>query len=108
MTDNTPKDRELLPCPFCGSSVRLKEISNTNMYGVVCSDTSSCKGTGMIITLSDRGDGLGRAIDQWNTRADKQHYKSMAIEAVESCSGYVYRGSIEDVIKAIERKFSDD
>ena len=54
--------------------------------------------------------------DDWNQRADKQHYKSMAIEAVKKlrplyCNdkwGDGYDAAILDAIEAIERRFSDD
>ena len=98
MTDNTP-DRELLPCPFCGEQEDLGDYRVSEYPEVIC---GKC--------------GAHTHGDSWNTRADKQHYKSMAIEAVKKlrplyCNdkwGDGYDAAILDAIEAIERRFSDD
>lgn len=62
---------ELLPCPFCGGAVSLKQIDENEdtpaMLVFVCSDSSSCKGSGLTTITQARS--RGAAIAAWNTRA---------------------------------------
>lgn len=64
MTDKT----EMLPCPFCGGAVFLKEIEGDGepSCAVVCEGESSCAGSGLYVFF--RKDNAG-AIAAWNTRA---------------------------------------
>ena len=61
---------ELKPCPFCGVTPTIEQIETTSMYSVVCGYGSTCKDSGLLIAISDRGKGIGPAIAAWNTRAD--------------------------------------
>ena len=90
MTDNTPKNRELSPCPFCfgakGNPMLEKLIPEVGYDWRI-----RCYGCGVEVapTMFMNGDeAKNEVIKVWNTRADKQHYKSMAIEAVENECDY--------------------
>jgi len=59
----------LLPCPFCGDMPTLKRVEGSTIYGVVC-QSEVCQDSGLIIALADRGAGLDKPINAWNTRAN--------------------------------------
>lgn len=59
---------DLKPCPFCGGEVTLDYKDGSNVVGVVCPKESPCNGTGLLVALGDRGNGIDKAIKAWNTR----------------------------------------
>lgn len=59
---------ELLPCPFCGSSVALTTGGKTDgLLSFVCKDGSTCRGSKLLMCclVEDRE----TAVTAWNTRA---------------------------------------
>lgn len=59
------KVKHLKPCPYCGSQVRIEKFNRlTGM--ILCSDSSSCASSGLVIVFD--WDLKDSALDQWNKR----------------------------------------
>ncbi len=72
---------ELKSCPFCGSTVTIKNIDSTGrMKYIACPDDSSCKGSGLGVVFTPYNEKT--AIKQWNTRPTPD---SIDIEWVGEC-----------------------
>jgi hypothetical protein len=61
----TPADGELLPCPFCGSSVKIKKY--TEILGIVCEQDKGCEGSGLGVAFLPQDQ--EKAIAAWNVRS---------------------------------------